>query len=167
MRRAVRRLRRELSQPAGAEVKKIKKQAVSAIRSLTIHCAATPEGRANTAEEITAWDTEKFGQPSYHWVIELDGTEVRTLDDDQIGAHVGGKNTGNIGVCYVGGMTKDMKSPKDTRTAAQREALKRIVLTYQRRYPGIRIRGHNEWPGVAKACPSFDVSEWLKSAGLA
>lgn len=146
---------------------KIKKHRIDQIKHLTIHCAATPEGRDNTAVEVTDWDIDRFGQPSYHWVIELDGTAVRTLEDDQIGAHVGGRNTGNIGVCYVGGMTKDMKAPKDTRTVAQREALKRLILTYQRRYPGIRILGHNEWPGVAKACPSFDVSEWLKSAGLA
>jgi len=55
--------------------------------------------------------------------------------------------------------------PKDTRTPAQREALRTLVRTYQERYPGIIVRGHNEWPGVKKACPSFDVSEWL-AAGM-
>jgi N-acetylmuramoyl-L-alanine amidase len=148
-------------------VSTIKTQRYDQIKHLTIHCAATPEGRPNTAAEVTTWDVEKFGQPSYHWVIELDGRTTRTLEDTQIGAHVGGRNTGNIGVCYVGGMSKDMKSAKDTRTPAQRAAMKRLVLNYQRGYPGIQVRGHNEWPGVAKACPSFDVSEWLKSAGLA
>lgn len=148
---------------------KIKKHRIDQIKHLTIHCAATPEGRDNTAAEVTAWDIDRFGQPSYHWVIELDGTAVRTLEDDQIGAHVGKNNTGNIGVCYVGG-TESLSAggkPKDTRTVAQREALKGLVLQYQRRYPGIRVWGHNEWPGVAKACPSFSVAAWLKSAGLA
>ena len=131
---------------------------------LTIHCAATPEGRNNTAADVSRWDVERFGQVSYHWVVELDGNKVRTLPDSQRGAHVARANTGNIGVCYIGGCDKAMK-PKDTRTPAQREALRTLVRTYQERYPGIIVRGHNEWPGVKKACPSFDVSEWL-AAGM-
>lgn len=136
-----------------------------AAKYLTIHCAATPEGRANTAADVSRWDVERFGQVSYHWVIELDGNKVRTLPDSQRGAHVARANTGNIGVCYIGGMDRQMKAPKDTRTPAQREALRTLVRTYQERYPGIIVRGHNEWPGVKKACPSFDVSEWL-AAGM-
>jgi hypothetical protein len=85
------------------------------IRYLTIHCAATPEGRDVKAETISAWDTDKFGQISYHYVIELDGSVHATLPDTLKGAHVGGANTGNVGVCYVGGVDKAGK-PKDTRT---------------------------------------------------
>lgn len=137
------------------------------IKYLTIHCTATPEGRANTAAEIKRWDTERFGQASYHWVIELNGLRVRHLKDDEKGAHVGGANTGNIGISYVGGTEKlNMGGkPKDTRTYAQNESLRTLVRTYQSRYPGIVIRGHRDWPGVNKACPSFDVSAWI-AAGM-
>lgn len=131
------------------------------IRYLTIHCAATPEGRDVKAATISQWDKEKFGQISYHHVVELDGTAVRTLPDDRKGAHVGGKNTGNIGLCYVGGVDAKMQ-PKDTRTAAQRATLARLVREYQARYPGIVVLGHRDWAGVKKACPSFDVSAWIK-----
>jgi N-acetylmuramoyl-L-alanine amidase len=125
---------------------------VTPIKYLTIHCAATPEGRDVKAATITQWDKDKFGQTSYHWVIELDGSMHRTLQDTQRGAHVGGNNTGNIGICYVGGVDAKMK-PKDTRT---------VIRTYQERYPGIVIRGHRDWPKVSKACPSFDVAAWIK-----
>jgi len=131
---------------------------------LTIHCAATPEGRHVSATQITAWDKAKFGQTSYHWVIELDGLTVRTLRDDQKGAHVGGHNTGNIGICYVGGVDKKL-NPKDTRTDAQKKSLLTLIRTYKERYPGIIIRGHRDWPGVKKACPSFAVAEWLAETG--
>lgn len=137
------------------------------IKYLTIHCTATPRGRANTAEEVTAWDIKRFGQPSYHWVIELDGAVRRTLQDDQKGAHVANHNTGNVGISYVGG-TETMAAggkPADTRTPEQKAALKRLVEMYKERYPGIVIRGHRDWPGVTKACPSFDVSAWL-AAGM-
>ena len=135
------------------------------VKYLTIHCAATPEGRAVTADQITAWDKAKFGQTSYHWVVELNGLMVRTLRDDQKGAHVGKANTGNIGICYIGGMDKAMKNPKDTRTDAQKKSLLTLIRTYKERYPGIVIRGHRDWPGTKKACPSFDVSKWLAETG--
>ena len=134
------------------------------VKYLTIHCAATPEGRHVTAEQITEWDKAKFGQTSYHWVVELDGVMRRTLRDDQKGAHVGGHNTGNIGICYVGGVDKKL-NPKDTRTEAQKKSLLTLIRTYKERYPGIIIRGHREWPGVRKACPSFDATAWLKETG--
>ena len=131
------------------------------IKYLTIHCAATPEGRDVKAVTISEWDKAKFGQISYHWVIELDGNAVRTLPDTTKGAHVGKANTGNIGICYVGGVAVDGKTPKDTRTPAQKATMRRLVAEYTAKYPGITIRGHRDWPGVAKACPSFDVAAWL------
>ena len=128
-----------------------------AAKYLTIHCAATPEGRANTAADVSRWDVERFGQVSYHWVIELDGNKVRTLPDSQRGAHVARANTGNIGVCYIGGCDTAMK-PNDTRTPAQREALRKLVRTSQVAYPALIVRAHNAWPGAQKGCPSYDVS---------
>lgn len=132
------------------------------IRYLTIHCAATPEGRDVKAKTVDDWDRAKFGQVSYHWVIELDGTAVRGLPDNKRGAHVGGRNTGNIGICYVGGVDKKL-NPKDTRTQAQKDTMARLVGEYRAKYPGIVVRGHRDWPGVKKACPSFDVAAWLRS----
>ena len=134
------------------------------IHYLTIHCAATPEGRNVSAEQICQWDQAKFGQTSYHWVIELDGSTHRTLRDDQNGAHVGGANTGNIGICYVGGIDKNL-NPKDTRTPAQKKAMLALVRTYMEHHPGLLVRGHRDWPGVKKACPSFDVDSWLAETG--
>ncbi len=134
------------------------------IRFLTVHCTATPEGRDNTAAEVTQWDIARFGQPSYHWVIELDGDAVATLPDTQLGAHTGGHNTGNIGISYVGG-TETLNAggkPKDTRTPAQRATLARLIRQYQAKVPGLIVRGHRDWPNVAKACPSFDVGAWIK-----
>ena len=130
------------------------------IKALTIHCAATPEGREVSAESISGWDIAKFGQISYHWIVLLDGSKVRTLADSVRGAHTAKRNTGNVGICYVGGCDKHMK-PKDTRTLAQKKALRELVADYRAKYPGIQVKGHRDWPGVAKACPSFDVKTQL------
>lgn len=127
------------------------------IRFVTIHCAATPEGKSFSAAQITAMDMLRFGQPSYHWVIELDGTAVATLPEHERGAHVAGHNTGNLGVCYVGGVERDGRTPKDTRTPAQIEALRALVAALRARYGDVSVLGHRNWPDVTKACPSFDV----------
>lgn len=132
---------------------------------VTIHCAATPEGRDVKAATVEAWDRARFGQPSYHWIVELSGLIHRSLDDNVRGAHVGGHNTGNIGICYVGGCDKAMHA-KDTRTDAQKTALKALIRDYKRKYPGITVLGHRDWPGVKKDCPSFDVASWMKAEGL-
>ncbi len=141
------------------------------IKYLTIHCAATPEGRDVKASSINAWDRSKFGQISYHFVVELDGTIKRGLRDDQIGAHVGGKNTGNIGICYVGGLAKDGKTIKDTRTDAQRKSLRALVATYKERYPILkelapdglpRVRGHRDWSPDKNKDGKITPNEWMK-----
>lgn len=140
--------------------------ALGKITHCTIHCSATPEGRNNTAAEINAWDIAKFKQKSYHFIILLDGTVVENLPLTVKGAHVGGHNTGNIGICYVGGMDKKMQKAKDTRTEAQKKAMKDLVIKLKAKYPNIIILGHNNWPKVYKSCPSFSVNSWLKAEGI-
>lgn len=135
--------------------------ALGPVRFLTIHCAATPEGRDVKAATVSQWDRDRFGQVSYHYVIELDGNTVNTLPETTKGAHVGGANTGNIGVCYIGGVDKDGK-PKDTRTEAQKTALAKLIREYQARFPKIIVLGHRDWPKVAKSCPCFSVTKWIK-----
>jgi N-acetylmuramoyl-L-alanine amidase len=143
------------------------------MKYLTIHCAATPEGRDVKAAQINEWDKAKFGQTSYHWVVELNGNKVRGLADNVRGAHVGMHNTGNIGICYVGGVAKDAKTVKDTRTDAQKKALRELVAEYKKLYSGIKVMGHRDWSPDKnkdgkitpdewmKGCPSFDVATQL------
>lgn len=132
------------------------------VRDLTIHCTATAENHRFTAEQITAMDVGRFQQPSYHIVVELDGTAVRTLSDYTLGAHVGGHNTGNVGISYVGGIGADGK-PKDTRTQAQQATLRRLVNEYKAKYPGITVRGHRDWSPDLNHDGKIEPHEWLKS----
>ena len=138
------------------------------ITRVTIHCTATPEGRDNTAAEIVAIGKARFGQASYHHIFELDGDDVQALKYDQRGAHVANGNTGNIGLSYVGG-TETLNAggkPKDTRTLSQKKSMEKRLRKIIEVYPNIKIKGHRDWPGVNKACPSFDVKSWLKEIGL-
>ena len=150
------------------------------VTAITIHCAATPNGRAFYARDVDAWHQQRgfkrnpawirrpgsspYKHIGYQYVIGIDGTVEKGREEQETGAHVAGHNTGNIGICYVGGVDAKMQ-PKDTRTDAQKKALLNLIRTYKERYPGIIIRGHRDWPGVKKACPSFDVLTWLKQTG--
>ena len=74
------------------------------------------------------------------------------------------RNSTSRHVVYVGGVAKDGRTAKDTRTPAQREAMEAYVKDFNKRFPSIPIVGHNQL--AAKACPSFDVPAWLKEIGV-
>ncbi len=129
------------------------------INKIIIHCSATPEGRDVSVREIDRWHRDRgFSKIGYHWVIYLNGSIHKGRPEEIAGAHVIGHNSYSIGVCYVGGV--DVKhNPKDTRTEAQRLALRELVKELKERYPGATVHGHNEF--TAKACPCFNVKNEL------
>ena len=130
------------------------------INEIIVHCSATAEGRDYTVGDIDSWHKSRGWQCiGYHYVIYRDGSVHTGRPVAQIGAHCTGHNAKSIGVCYIGGCAADGKTPKDTRTPQQREALRRLVADLQKQYPGATVHGHREL--AAKACPSFDVKTEL------
>lgn len=129
------------------------------IKELIVHCTATPEGKDFTTAQIRACHLQRgFSDIGYHYVIYRDGSVHTGRDESVSGAHCTGHNAISIGVCYVGGCAADGKTPKDTRTEAQKKALRELLATLRRRYPKATIHGHYEF--AAKACPSFSVDEY-------
>lgn len=134
------------------------------IDSIIIHCSATPEGKHFTAADIRRWHkAQGWSDIGYHYVILLDGTVQKGRPISQPGAHCKGMNARSIGICYIGGLSADGKTPKDTRTTAQKAAMHALVerLAAQYGLTADQIHGHNEF--AAKACPSFNVRReaWL------
>lgn len=130
-----------------------------------MHCAATPEGKDYTVAQIEEWHRARgFEGIGYHYVIGRDGRVYAGREPDKAGAHCTGHNAQSIGVCYIGGVATDGKTPKDTRTPAQRRALEALVRQLLAAHPGATVHGHNEY--AAKACPSFNVKQWLREVGI-
>ena len=126
------------------------------INEIIVHCSATPEGRPTTVGDIRAWHKQRgFKDIGYHYVVYLDGSIHAGRPESAIGAHCTGHNQHSIGVCYIGGVAKDMKSPKDTRTEAQKKSLLQLLKMLKKKYPQAKIYGHRDF--AAKACPSFDA----------
>jgi N-acetylmuramoyl-L-alanine amidase len=129
------------------------------ITEVIVHCAATPEGKSFTVDDVRRWHRQKgWTDVGYHYVIGLRGELWLGRDVDIQGAHcaAGGHNRKSIGVCYIGGVARDGKTPKDTRTPEQKATLLKLLMDLRKLYPGMRIYGHHDFER-GKACPSFDA----------
>lgn len=156
------------------------------IDSIIIHCSATRAGQDVRARDIDRMHRARgFAQIGYNFVIDLDGLveNGRPLSID--GAHCNTKgfsgesyNKHSIGICYIGGLDASGQAA-DTRTEAQRTALRELVAKLCREYPIAELLGHRDTSPdtdgsgevepceFIKSCPCFDVrsefSNFLKN----
>ena len=88
------------------------------INTIVVHCSATPRHKDFSAEDIRDWHVKGNGWDDigYHFVIRLDGSIEYGRMVDKYGAHVKGHNYDSLGICYIGGMDKEMIEWQDTRT---------------------------------------------------
>ncbi|MBO4327806.1 MAG: N-acetylmuramoyl-L-alanine amidase [Bacteroidales bacterium] len=151
------------------------------IERLVIHCTATPEGREVTVADIRRWHCSPqpqgrgWKQVGYTDMVHLDGRVERLVENNE-DAYVDGwevtngakgYNSTSRHIVYVGGLRNGI--PADTRTEAQKAALKAYVEDFRKRFPWADVCGHrdlspdlngdgivtrNEW---TKSCPCFDV----------
>ena len=147
------------------------------IDSIIIHCSATKAGVNIKAKDIDRMHRERgFNGIGYHYVIDLDGTVEEGRKLSQVSAHCNTKgfsgqsyNKHSVGICYIGGLDAKGK-PADTRTEAQKKALRKLVAELCDKYKILEVLGHrdtspdldndgevesNEW---IKSCPCFDVA---------
>lgn len=142
---------------------------------IIVHCSATKAGQDFTAADIDCWHRERgFNGIGYHYVIRLDGKLEKGRDVSQAGAHCRGWNERSVGICYIGGLDANGR-PADTRTNAQKRVLYQIIMDLQREYNILQVLGHRDTSldlngdGViepyeyVKACPCFDVREFLRN----
>ena len=121
-----------------------------------------------------------FSDVGYHYIIRRDGTYEKGRTDTTPGAHARGYNMHSLGICLIGGTTKGLSgnaiptaadwyanyatnrpAAENNYTPAQFKTLRKILADLKVTHPDAEILGHCDLPGVAKACPCFDVREWL------
>jgi len=125
------------------------------INKIIVHCTATPEEREVTTEDLYKWHVKERGwrDIGYHFFIDICGEVHECRPVEQTGAHTKGHNWDSIGVCYAGGLDKDLNT-KDTRTEEQKESLIDLLCQLKDTYGGV-IYGHRDFS--TKDCPSFDA----------
>ena len=111
----------------------------------------------------------------YHIVIRRDGTiewsgnGARTRPYGKAGSHVGGCGPGwnsrAIGICLIGGVKEDGRTPENNFTDAQFKALKQVLTAVVEAcdIPWENVMGHRDLikltNAAPKACPCFSVEE--------
>ena len=135
------------------------------IKYIVLHCTATPQHTTIGSIQrhwrvILGWKS-----PGYHFIIPAGGTAVQLLAIDQVANGVKGFNSNAIHISYIGGVDKNGKA-LDNRTEAQINTQIQLLNRFKKEFPNAEIKGHRDFPRVAKDCPSFDVVTWLKMVGL-
>lgn len=147
----------------------------SEVKYIVIHCSATRPSQNIRAAAIDAWHKARgWLMIGYHFVISRDGrletgrplNMNHVLEPAEKGAHVQGFNGVSVGVCLVGGVSEqDVNIPENNFTASQWISLRGLITQLMNQFPGAQVVGHRVLnPG--KACPSFDVQEWLDTEGI-
>ena len=132
---------------------------------IVVHCAATKASMDIGVREIRQWHVQQgWLDIGYHFVIRRNGTVENGRPHDVIGSHVKNYNSRALGICLAGGIDDNGK-PQNNFTPEQFASLKLLLVAYKRQYPQAQIVGHHDLDS-GKACPSFKVSEWLKTAGI-
>jgi len=127
------------------------------INDIIIHCTDTPPAHDWGRAEIDACHKANGWRGiGYHYVVKRDGTVERGRAISQPGAHCYGHNAHSIGVVYVGGRD-DNGNCADTRTDAQKEALKKLIWKLLLMYK-CRVHGHHDY-NSGKLCPCFNVQK--------
>ena len=130
-------------------------QKLKTMRSITlliIHCSAVRPSQTSSVAQIDCWHRQRGWRCiGYHYVVRRDGTIETGRPESEVGAHCRNHNRHSIGICYEGGL--DIRGqPADTRTAAQKASLLRLLTELHARYPKAVIIGHHDLDPL-KACP--------------
>lgn len=134
---------------------------------IVVHCSATAHDEVVGIDDIRRWHLRAGkSDVGYHYVIRRNGLIEKGRYDSVPGAHAPGYDRYSLAVCLVGGLKKGTTKAEDNFEIEQKAALFTLLKELHTKHPAALIVGHRDLPGVTKACPSFDVSLWLKGTQL-
>jgi hypothetical protein len=142
-----------------------------------VHCSATPPSMDIGAAWVDRVHRRKgWSMCGYHIVIRRDGSiewsgnGARTRPIGRAGSHVGGCGPGwnqrSLGICLIGGVKEDGRTPENNFTDAQFAALKQVLGAAVDAFgiPEENVMGHRDLikltNAAPKACPCFSVEEF-------
>jgi N-acetyl-anhydromuramyl-L-alanine amidase AmpD len=134
------------------------------ITHIVLHYSATYADQDLDIRDIDKMHRARgFNGVGYHYVIKRDGMIERGRKETEVGAHVGGQNTGKIGICLIGGLERP-SGPNvgvDNRTDAQKQSAASLIRDLLTRYPWAKVVGHRDL--AATLCPAYDAAAWWAS----
>ena len=128
------------------------------VTHITVHHSAS--SRDTTLEMIHQWHRQKgWRSCGYHFVIEARGEVRYGRPLNKMGAHVGGNNERNIGICVVGNNALAGSSWTEAQCLSLRELCAALIRVYN--LEPSDILGHGDWDGAQTECPGIDLSAIL------
>lgn len=144
---------------AAREVPRHMSRHVAPWNVITVHHSAMPlgtstsfagrAGEVRTIQRAHLNKPEGWGDIGYHFLIDPEGRVFEGRRLNWRGAHVGGMNDHNLGVCLLGNFNEDRP------TAAAVASLQRLLdqLCAQNSIPRSQVRYHREWATANTECP--------------
>jgi hypothetical protein len=136
---------------------------------ITIHHTETSMGTSNPASIVRGiqnfhMDTRGWNDIAYHYLISADGTIFEgSAPTDRIGSHVGGNNTGNLGIALLGKFGHQQPTDAQLRAAGNLVGWLAdkysITVQYDASNPGAgTLMGHRHNPGhSSNSCPGNNL----------
>jgi uncharacterized protein (TIGR03382 family) len=107
-------------------------------------------------------DSNGWCDIGYHFVVSQSGNIYQGRSSEQrTGAHVGGQNTGNIGICLIGDFTS--QTPQQQQLTPTADIVRWVGNTYGIAFDRSSVKGHQEWPGQSTSCPGGNLLAQLDS----
>jgi N-acetylmuramoyl-L-alanine amidase len=123
---------------------------------IIIHQSASNNPSHDDISVIREWhkNERNFSDVGYHFFIRKNGEVQKGRDEDKVGAHCKGHNSGSIGICLSG---------EGEKTPEQLQALEILLIDICSRHELEKkdILGHFDL--AATSCPGFDLHAWLSS----
>ena len=126
------------------------------IKRVIIHCTDSDDSLDIGFREINDWHKQRgFISTSgincgYHYIIRRDGRIEKGRPESEIGAHCKGKNTGSIGIVWVG-----RKHPTDIQMKSLKNQVRAVCSRYKLE-AYFDVYGHCEFD-AGKTCPNLDM----------
>lgn len=108
-------------------------------------------------------DTRNWCDIGYHFMVTLDGTTWEAREARFLGTHVGGQNTNNLGVSYVGCFQVSgcngwgPAEPPQAMIDGGGELIGKLATHYGITVSPSTVMGHRDNPGASTSCPGNNL----------
>ncbi len=140
----------------------------AAKRRMAIHYTVTPSSNPERqVRAIQAYHQRRgWCDVGYHFLVGIDGTIYEGRPLHLLGAHVGGNNTGNIGISFIGCFHPTSRCsswgpvrPPEVMLRSAARLISRLSDIYGISIDGSRIKGHRDHRGASTNCPGDHLYE--------
>lgn len=136
---------------------------------IAVHHTVTPPTYAGTyaarVRQIQSFhmDGRGYCDVAYHFLVTTDGRMWEGRPVQLLGAHVGGNNTGNVGVAFIGcfqpGACGNMgpTTPPEVMVEGGAKLIRQIASRYGISRSSSTVKGHRDHSGQSTSCPGNNL----------